>query len=99
MTTIIDGTSGITFPEGNNQKGALTLATAKTTTSGTFVDFTGIPSWAKRITVMFNGVSTNGTSTFQIQVGTSAGVETTGYVSSVSSITTSVSTAQWINCD
>jgi hypothetical protein len=93
MTTIIDGTSGITFPEGNNQKGALTLATAKTTTSGTFVDFTGIPSWAKRITVMFNGVSTNGTSTFQIQVGTSAGVETTGYVSSVSSITTSVSTA------
>jgi len=39
--------------------GSLTLATAQTA-SGTAVDFTGIPSWVKRITVMFSGVSTNG---------------------------------------
>jgi hypothetical protein len=52
--------------------------TAKSATS-TSVDFTGIPSWVKRITVMFNGVSTNGTSDIQIQLGDSGGVETSGY--------------------
>jgi hypothetical protein len=57
----------------------LTLATAQNTTSGTSVDFTGIPSWAKRITVMLNGVSTNGTSQTQIQVGDGSFV-TSGYI-------------------
>ena len=58
----------------------LTLDTAKTAT-GTSVDFTGIPSWVKRITVMFDGVSTNGTSNLVVQLGDSGGVETTGYLS------------------
>jgi hypothetical protein len=58
------------------------LETAQNTTSGTFVDFTGIPSWVKRITVMFNGVSTNGTSPVQIQLGTTSSVEITNYFSS-----------------
>jgi hypothetical protein len=53
------------------------------TASGTSVDFTGIPSTAKRITVMFNGVSTNGTSPRQVQIGDSGGIETTGYVGAV----------------
>jgi hypothetical protein len=53
--------------------------TAVATTSGTSVDFTSIPSWAKRITAMFDGVSTNGASPVQIQLGYSGGVETTGY--------------------
>jgi hypothetical protein len=57
----------------------LTLATAQTTTSGTSIDFTGIPSWVKRITVMFSGVSTNGTSVPIIQLGDSGGIEATGY--------------------
>jgi hypothetical protein len=52
---------------------------AKSATS-TSVDFTGIPSWVKRITVMFNGVSTNGTSSPLIQLGTSTGVTTSGYL-------------------
>ena len=55
----------------------LTSGTA-VTASGTSVDFTGIPSWVKRITVMFNGVSTNGSSTPQIQLG-SGSVNTSGY--------------------
>lgn len=46
------------------------------------VDFTGIPSWVKRITVMLSGISTNGTSNYQIQIGTSSGVETSGYLGS-----------------
>ena len=56
----------------------LVLGTAQNSTSGTSIDFTSIPSWAKRITVMFNGVSTNGTSNVQIQIG-SGSVTTTGY--------------------
>ena len=54
--------------------------------TGTSIDFTGIPSWVKRITVMFNGVSTNGTSNVQIQIGDSGGIETTGYVAQSSNV-------------
>jgi len=32
-------------------------ATAVASTSGTSIDFTGLPSWIKRVTVMFSGVS------------------------------------------
>lgn len=60
---------------------AITSGTAVATTSGTSVDFTSIPSWVKRITVMFNNVSTGGTSDLQVQLGDSGGVETTGYAS------------------
>lgn len=49
------------------------------TASGTSVDFSSIPSWAKRITVMFNSLSTNGTSNIQVQIGDSGGIENTGY--------------------
>ncbi len=59
---------------------SLTLATAQNATSGTSIDFTGIPSWAKRITVMLNEVSTNGTAHFLLQLGDSGGIENSGYV-------------------
>jgi hypothetical protein len=65
---------------------ALARDTAKASTSGTTVEFTGIPSWAKRITVMLSGVSTNGSSSPQIQVGTSSGFVTSGYAVVGSSI-------------
>jgi hypothetical protein len=61
----------------------LTLETAKASTSGTSVDFTGIPSWVKRITVMFNGVSTSSTSPIQVQIG-SGGFSVSGYTSCTS---------------
>lgn len=47
------------------------------TATGTSIDFTGIPSWVKKITVSFFVVSSNGTSPFMIQVGSSSGVLTT----------------------
>jgi hypothetical protein len=53
--------------------------TAVASTSGTSIDFTGIPSWVKRVTVMFNGVSTSGSSFGLVQLGDSGGIETTGY--------------------
>jgi hypothetical protein len=55
--------------------------TSVATTSGTSIDFTSIPSWVKRITMMYNGVSTNGTSLIQAQLGTSGGFVTSGYSS------------------
>lgn len=50
--------------------------------SGTSVDFTGIPSWVKRITVMFVGVSTNGSSLLQVRGGAGS-FETSGYLGAI----------------
>lgn len=58
--------------------GALVVETAKPTTSGLLVDFTGIPSWVKRITVFFNNVSTSGSSNLLIQLGAGS-ITNTGY--------------------
>jgi len=57
----------------------LTTGTAVATTSGTSVDITGIPSWARKIVFTMAGVSTSGTSLVMVQVGDSGGVETSGY--------------------
>lgn len=53
------------------------------TASGTSVDFNSIPAGVKRITVMFNGVSTNGASPIQVQIGAGS-IVTTGYICYVS---------------
>jgi len=108
MPVVINGTSGITGPDGSTSTPAvrgsdtdtgfvfaagqitaslngtsgnvpLVSMTAQASTSGTSIDFTGIPSWVKRITVMFNGVSTNGSSAVQIQIGAGS-FTTSGYV-------------------
>ena len=63
--------------------GQIKSATAVASTSGTSIEFTNIPSWVKRITVMFSGVSTNGTSPYQCQIGDSGGVEITGYAGGI----------------
>ena len=62
-------------------QGTITSGTSVASTSGTSIDFTGIPSWVKRITVMLSGVSPSGSSAFLLQLGTSSGVETSGYIS------------------
>lgn len=75
--------------------------TAVTSASGTAIDFTGIPSWVKRVTVMFSGLSTSGTSSLLLQLGTSSGAESTGYTSTAYGQTNVVitSTAGFIlNC-
>jgi hypothetical protein len=59
----------------------ITSGTAVATTSGTSINFTDIPAWAKRITIAFQGISTNGTSLIQVQLGDSGGIENTGYSS------------------
>jgi hypothetical protein len=76
---LVSGSNTVTLPAATGTVSLLQMGTAVASTSGTSIDFTGIPSWAKRITVMFNGVSTNSTSNIQIQLGDSGGIETTGY--------------------
>lgn len=44
-------------------------AGVQASTSGTSVSFTGIPTWAKRVTMLLKAVSTNGTSRFLVQIG------------------------------
>jgi len=75
ITLASDGTTTIAAPSNIIKSG-----TAVASTSGTSIDFTGLPSWVKRITVMFAGMSTSGFSNPLIQLGDSGGIETTGYL-------------------
>jgi hypothetical protein len=58
-------------------------SSALTTLSGSSVDFTGIPSTARRVTVSFNALSTTGTNVPLIQLGDAGGIETSGYTGAV----------------
>lgn len=95
MPSVIDGSASATFqtplPVAQGGTGSATaaaaaaaiaplqLGSAQNTTSGTFVDFTGIPAGVKRITVMLRSVSTTGTSNPIIQIGAGS-VDTSGYL-------------------
>jgi hypothetical protein len=96
MSTIIDGTTGITTDGlivGVEKAQLIKLETAKASTSGTTIDFTSIPTWVKKITIMFNGVSTNGTSNLYLQLGDSGGIETTGYLGAYAQLGTAAASA------
>jgi hypothetical protein len=95
QSLVTNGSGTLSFAS----RSRLVRETAVATTSGTSIDFTGIPSWVKKITVMLYGVSTNGISPVQIQLGDSGGVETTGYTSSVAVITgvNACNTSQFAN--
>lgn len=69
-----------------------TLGTSVATTSGTSIDFTSIPSWVNRITVLFNGVSTTGSNSYAIQLG-SGSVDATSYTSTAINAAGAVTTA------
>ena len=71
----------------------ITSGTAVASTSGTSIDFTSIPSWVKRITVCYSGVSSNGTSGFKIQIGTGGSPTTSGYSSTGSAVGSGTATA------
>jgi hypothetical protein len=75
----VAGTTTLTLPTFNGTVGLLVSGTAVASTSGTSIDFTSIPAGVRRITIMFSGVSTNGTSNPIIQLGDSGGIENTGY--------------------
>jgi hypothetical protein len=86
---VTDGAGALSFAS----RSRLIRGTSVASTSGTSIDFTSIPSWVKRITVMFSGVSTSGTSNLLVRVGDSTGVSATGYQSAVSGIVSSTANA------
>ena len=86
-TGVTAGTTITALGTGSGSTGTYTVSTSQTVASTTItivgVDFTGIPSWVKRITVMLVGVSVSGTSQIQVQIG-SGSITTTGYTSAAS---------------
>ena len=93
------------YQTGTNTTKALNAAVARAqnivrsspvaTTSGTSIDVTGIPAWIKRLTIAFSGVSTNGSSFPQVQIGDAGGIEPASYLSSSSIILGSVGSANF----
>ena len=67
------------------------LSTSVASTSGTEIDFTEIPSWVKRVTVMFSAVSTSAGTSLIIRLGDSGGIETADYESACSNLSASIS--------
>ena len=90
----VAGTNTLTLPVGtatltaNGLNSNIVAGTAVASTSGTSIDFTSIPSWVKRITVMFTGVSVSASVTPLIQIG-SGSFTTTGYLGSSTNCTAS----------
>jgi hypothetical protein len=63
---------------------SITLKTKIDSTSGTVIEFTGIPSGTKRIILNMADVSTGGSSDYLVQLGhSSTTYETSGYKSSI----------------
>lgn len=94
-TGVTAGTVITALGTGAGSTGTYTVSASQTVASTTItivgLNFLSIPSWVKRITVMFSGVSTNGTSAILVQLGDSGGIENTGYVSGSFNDTGSVS--------
>lgn len=83
-TGVTAGTTITALGTGTGGVGTYTVSASQTVASTAIStvgqDFYNIPSYVKRVTVMFSGISTNGTSNPMMQIGTSAGVEATGYL-------------------
>lgn len=94
-TALTANSSGITTT-GTVADGTATLRpivpmSSVTLTTQSTVDFTNIPSWVQKITVIFYGVSLTGGDKPLIQLGTSGGIVSSGYQSWESSGGTSTS--------
>jgi hypothetical protein len=79
--------NGTTWTSAAAPAAGFTLGTPVATTSGTSIDFTGIPAGIKQLIVNFYQVSTSGTDPINIQLGDSGGIETTGYIGEGANIT------------
>ena len=78
----------------------LRLSSVQTPISVAFVDFTSIPSWVTRATILFDKISLSAGADILVQLGDAGGLETTNYASASSgggaSVSTSSSTSGFI---
>jgi len=79
--------SGVITPAKLSQP--ITRMTSQNAASTSFVTFTSIPSWVKRITLCLNGISTSGAVNVLVRLGDAGGIETTGYTSGSSRLDSS----------
>ena len=98
-TGVTANTSITAFVSGTGNTGTYTVSASQTVASTTMtvtqvvaIDFTSIPSWAKRITVILNGVSTSGTSFVIAQIGSTT-FTTSGYLGTTMGVGNAVGTS------
>jgi hypothetical protein len=90
---LVAGTNTLTLQAATATSSVNTLNTAASPTSSTSIDYTSLPSWIKKITVTFQGVSSNSSSLWLLQLGTSSGVTTSGYLGRAAGISGSTFSA------
>ena len=86
---LVAGTNTLTLQAATATNAVNTLETAKTSTSGTTVDFTALPAWVKRVTVQFQNVSLSLNESYLVQLGTGSTTYTTSGYTSTSILGTS----------
>jgi len=79
MVVNADGT--VEFPQNPVSNYSAQLLNPITATNQTAITFNTIPSWTKKVTVLFDALSTNGSSDILVRVGVSGSAETSGYLS------------------
>jgi hypothetical protein len=93
--SVLDTGATITSPIFAGTPGGVGVLTSMSATpvsaSGTAVTFSGIPAWAKRVTIMLDGISLVSTGIPMLRLGVAGGPEVTGYTGIVSVIGTGVS--------
>ena len=60
----------------------INISTAQASTSGSTITFGSIPAYVKRITVMFNSIGSSAVPCFEVRLGTSGGIQSSGYLAS-----------------
>lgn len=95
---LLGGTTITALGTGTGGTGTYTISSSQTVASTTFsvvgIEFSGIPSWVKKITVMMNGISGSGTGVPVIQIG-SGSITSSGYVASATSMTATVTSSSF----
>lgn len=94
--TVTNASGAVTITNTNpTEVTVVTLGTPTATTSGTTINFTGIPATAKVIYVSFTGVLTTSNTSWLLQLGTSGGIQASGYLGSGSNVRASVATVTY----
>jgi hypothetical protein len=88
MALILSGSGNPATVNGVDQGLTITRMTAQSFSGVSVIDFSGIPSWAQRVSVMFSSVVLSGSDNLVIRAGTSGGIVSTGYQGVLTYITT-----------
>ena len=83
-------TAALTGTASGNSR--LVRGTSVASTSGASITFTSLPTWVRKLTMMINGVSTNGTADILLRLSTGGVFASSGYVSNMQGVQGGVAT-------